>query len=108
MKENAEKNLTEIATLEDYRYRYRWSTDVESIQEAYDFLDIWDEDLGLPIQESLISTWDRAHRCTGWATAIDNLYSSPTLEIDYCCWVDDHNENIVHLSMEARLDLKHV
>lgn len=110
MKNDATKNLKEIATLENGRYRYRWSTDVVTIQEAYEFLDIWDDNLVSPIhiQESLISTWDEANRCSGWATAIDNIYTSPALEIDWCCWIDDPDENIVHLSMEARLDPKQI
>lgn len=106
MKNNAEKNLKEISTLEDGRYRYRWSTEVENIQEAFEFLDIWDNSLALSIQESLISTWDIAHRCIGWSTATDNLYTSPTLEINWCCWIDDPTSGVVHLSMEARLDPK--
>lgn len=106
MKINAEKNLNSIATLENGCYRYRWSTDVKTIQEAFDFLDIWDDNLAIPIQESLISTWDMAYRCIGWAIATDNLYTSPTLEINWCCWIDDPTSEVVHLSMEARLDPK--
>lgn len=108
MKANAEKNLKEISTLEDDRYQYRWSTDVESIQEAFDFLNIWDDSLALSIQESLISTWDMAHRCIGWAIATDDLYTSSALEIHWCCWIDDPMSDLVHLSMEARLDPKQV
>ena len=61
MKMNSFKNLVGFEKSEE-EYFFAWQKDVETIQEAYDFLDVWVEDLGLPIQEKLISCWDQAYR----------------------------------------------
>ena len=48
MKMNSFKNLVGFEKSEE-EYFFAWQKDVETIQEAYDFLDVWVEDLGLPI-----------------------------------------------------------
>ena len=76
MKMNSFKNLVGFEKSEE-EYFFAWQKDVETIQEAYDFLDVWVEDLGLPIQEKLISCWDQAYRCIGLSTATEDLLISP-------------------------------
>ena len=61
MNMNSFKNLVGFKKSEEGQYLFAWEKDVKTIQEAYDFLDVWIEDLDLPIQEKLISCWDQAH-----------------------------------------------
>lgn len=104
MNQNNFKNLVGFEKSEEGRYFFAWQKDVETIQEAYDFLDVWDESLDLPIQQELISCWDEAYRCIGWATATRDLLISTELEIKFYVWISDPMSGIVHLSMEAKLD----
>lgn len=63
MNMNSFKNLVGFEKSEEGQYFFAWKKDVKTIQEAYDFLDVWIEDLELPIQEKLISCWDQTYRC---------------------------------------------
>lgn len=103
MKMNGFNNLVGFEKNEEGQYFFAWKKDVKTIQEAYDFLDVWIEDLELPIQEKLISCWDEAYRCIGWATATRDLLISTELEIKFYVWVSEPMSGIVHLSMEAKV-----
>lgn len=48
MKMNGFKNLVGFEKSEKGQYFFAWKKDVKTIQEAYDFLNVWVEDLGLP------------------------------------------------------------
>lgn len=103
MNMNGFKNLVGFEKSEEGQYFFAWQKDVETIQEAYDFLDVWIEDLGLPIQEKLIETWDLAYRCIGCATATEDLLISPELDIEFGISISDPMSGIVHCSMEAKI-----
>lgn len=103
MKMNGFKNLVGFEKSEEGQYFFAWQKDVETIEEAYDFLDIWIEDLDLPIQEKLISCWDQAYRCIGWATAAEDLLISPELNIKFYISISDPMSGIIHCSMEAKV-----
>lgn len=101
MKMNSFKNLVGFEKSEE-EYFFAWQKDVETIQEAYDFLDVWVEDLGLPIQEKLISCWDQAYRCIGLSTATEDLLISPKLNIRFYLSISDPMSGI-SCSMEAKV-----
>lgn len=104
MNMNGFKNLVGFEKSEEDRTCFfAWQKDVKTIQEAYDFLDVWIEDLGLPIQEKLISCWNQAYRCIGWATAAEDLLISPELNIKFYCSISDPMSGIIHCSMEAKV-----
>lgn len=103
MNMNSFNNLVGFEKSEEGQYFFAWKKDVETIQEAYNFLDVWVEGLGLPIQQELISCWDEAYRCAGWATATRDLLISTELEIKFYISISDPMSGIIHCSMEAKV-----
>lgn len=104
MNQNNFNNLVGFEKSEEGLYFFAYQKDVKTIQEAYDFLDVWDEGLDLPIQQELISCWDEAYRCIGWGTATRDLLISTELKIKFYVWISDPMSGIIHISMEAKLD----
>lgn len=104
MKENAEKNLKTIETLANGNYAYKWEIDVNNIQEAYDFLDIWTitsiEYWDIWLQRNLTWAWQDAH--DGWCDVKQVLYNTDQLYISFTCWVNE--DGTTSVDMYAELD----
>lgn len=109
MKTNAEKNLKTIETLPNGKYAYKWETDVNSIQEAYEFLDIWSitkfEYWDIWLQRNLIWAWQDAHDEPG-EEVYEVLLDDGGLYINFTCWVNE--DSTLSIDMYAELDPKMV
>lgn len=109
MKNNAEKNLKNIETLANGNYAYKWEIDVNTIQEAYEFLDIWDitqfEYWDIWLQRNLIWAWENAHDEPG-EEAYEVLLDNGQLYINFTSWVNQ--DGTFSIDMYAELNPKQV
>lgn len=96
------ENLVGFEKSEEGRCFFAWQEDVEAIQEAYGFFDVWIEDLELPVQGKPISCRDRAYRCAGWATAAEDLLIGPELDVGFYVSIGDPMSGTARCSMEAK------
>lgn len=107
MKANAKKNLKTIETLSNGNYAYKWEIDVNTIQEAYEFLDIWSitkfEYWDIWLQRNLIWAWQDAHDEPG-EEAYEVLFDDNSLYINFTCWVNE--DQTFSIDMYAELDPK--
>ena len=105
MKNNAEKNLKNIETLANGNYAYKWEIDVNTIQEAYKSLDIWNitqfEYWDIWLQRNLIWAWQNAHDEPG-EKAYEVFLDDGTLYINFTCWVNE--DGSFSVDMYAELD----